>query len=70
MANKPKYQLDDLLAKCDSSSSIDSELSDEYMAWINAKPVGKEFGAASGVLRGIETDYSVSDEQSLQSNFE
>ncbi|MCF6281200.1 MAG: AbrB/MazE/SpoVT family DNA-binding domain-containing protein [Candidatus Polarisedimenticolaceae bacterium] len=37
-ANKPRYSLDELLAKCDSSEPMPEELSE----WDQAHPVGKE----------------------------
>ena len=32
--------------------------------------IKKEIGSASGILKGIKTNKTISDEQSIQSNFE
>jgi antitoxin ChpS len=37
-AAKPKYSLDELLAKCDESAPIPQELAQ----WDDAQPIGKE----------------------------
>jgi antitoxin ChpS len=38
---RPRYTLDELLAKCDPSSPA-QELSEEDRIWINLPPVGRE----------------------------
>ena len=35
---RPRYSLDELLAQCDASA----EISEEDLAWLDSKPVGKE----------------------------
>jgi antitoxin ChpS len=37
---KPKYTLDELLAKCDYASPL--ERTEEELEWLNLKPVGRE----------------------------
>jgi antitoxin ChpS len=37
---KPKYTLEELLARCDSSSPL--ERTEEELEWLNLKPVGRE----------------------------
>ena len=37
---KPRYTLDELLAKCDPSAA--TEISEEDRLWINLPPVGRE----------------------------
>jgi antitoxin ChpS len=39
--NKPRYTLDELLAKCDESSPA-PEMSEEDRLWLNLPPVGRE----------------------------
>jgi antitoxin ChpS len=38
---KPRYTLDELLAKCDASSPA-PEMSEEDRLWLNLPPVGRE----------------------------
>jgi antitoxin ChpS len=38
---KPRYTLEELLAKCDPAS-FDEEMSEEDRIWINLPPVGRE----------------------------
>ncbi len=38
---KPRYTLDELLAKCDLSSPL-PERSEEDLVWLNLPPVGRE----------------------------
>jgi antitoxin ChpS len=37
---KPRYTMDELLAKCDYSSPL--ERTEEELEWLNLKPVGRE----------------------------
>jgi antitoxin ChpS len=38
--SKPRYTLEELLAKCDCSSPL--ERTEEELEWLNLKPVGRE----------------------------
>jgi antitoxin ChpS len=39
---KPRYTMDELLAKCDFSQPVPQEVSDEDRIWLNLPPVGRE----------------------------
>ncbi|MBE0362096.1 hypothetical protein PULV_a3891 [Pseudoalteromonas ulvae UL12] len=58
---KEPPNLDELLSQCDEGKPMPDELKE----WDRMRPVGKEFGAAKGVLKDIPVDNSVCEKDSL-----